>query len=233
MSFEWYGPDADFVPTGDEFTIPGDEKAIANLPPYDSDSEGEDSEGEDSEGGDSEEGVYKKKSIPANLRIKVWENYHGIVPEAECWVGCGDKITFSTFHCGHVMAEKNGGPTILENLIPICQKCNSSMGTDHMFEFVSSHGLRRLVGWPTTHFYEDANKVPDAVKRRIWFEIGAIVTKCSVSNCPKQVYKSKAKYAFQSEYKVGTVSNIKPVCRACRRAIGDYTIQDFEFFEHN
>jgi len=232
MSFNWYDLDADFVPLGDEFVAPGDEDAIANLPPYESDSEGEDSEGDPDPEEDPDSGAYKKKSIPVNLRIKVWKYYHGIAPEAECWVGCGDKITFSTFHCGHILAEKKGGRATLENLIPICQRCNSSMGTDHMFDFASSHGLRRLVGWPTEHIYNDANKVPNAVKRRVWFEIGTIITKCSVSNCQTQVCKAKAKYAFQSEHNVGTVSNIKPVCHKCCRAIGNYTIQDFEFFEH-
>jgi 5-methylcytosine-specific restriction endonuclease McrA len=40
-----------------------------------------------------------------------------------------------SFDCGHVIAEALGGKTTLENLRPICSKCNKSMRTTHMDEF--------------------------------------------------------------------------------------------------
>ena len=39
------------------------------------------------------------------------------------------------FHCGHVIAEANGGVLTKENLRPICAQCNLSMGTQNMDEF--------------------------------------------------------------------------------------------------
>lgn len=41
-----------------------------------------------------------------------------------------------SFHCGHIIPECKGGETILSNLKPICQKCNLSMGTNNMEEFM-------------------------------------------------------------------------------------------------
>ena len=40
------------------------------------------------------------------------------------------------FHCGHIIAEKNGGTTTIQNLRPICAQCNLSMGTKDMNEFM-------------------------------------------------------------------------------------------------
>lgn len=41
----------------------------------------------------------------------------------------------TSFSGRHVIAEANGGATVLENLKPICTRCNSSMGTTNMMEF--------------------------------------------------------------------------------------------------
>ena len=38
-----------------------------------------------------------------------------------------------SFHCGHIIAEAKGGETIVSNLKPICQNCNSSMGTTNNY----------------------------------------------------------------------------------------------------
>ena len=41
------------------------------------------------------------------------------------------------FHCGHVIAEINGGKTEIHNLRPICAQCNLSMGSMDMNEYKS------------------------------------------------------------------------------------------------
>ena len=47
------------------------------------------------------------------------------------------------FHCGHITSEKNGGDMTLNNLLPICALCNSSMGSVNMWDFIKMHGLHR------------------------------------------------------------------------------------------
>ena len=39
------------------------------------------------------------------------------------------EIPFEDWHCGHVVAHKNGGKVILENLRPVCKGCNWEMRT--------------------------------------------------------------------------------------------------------
>lgn len=45
-----------------------------------------------------------------------------------------------SFNCGHIIAEANGGEVTVSktvsNLKPICQNCNSSMGTKNMDDFM-------------------------------------------------------------------------------------------------
>ena len=46
-----------------------------------------------------------------------------------------------SFHCGHIIAESKGGELSVNNLKPICQSCNSSMGTQNMDEYIEKYGF--------------------------------------------------------------------------------------------
>lgn len=73
---------------------------------------------------------YRKKKIPKHLKTKVWDNTFGDeARKGEC-VLCKKQILFEDFDCGHIVAEKNGGKMILENLVPMCRGCNVAVGTD-------------------------------------------------------------------------------------------------------
>lgn len=43
------------------------------------------------------------------------------------------------FNCGHIQAEYKGGDQSIDNLKPICQSCNSSMGTQNMDDFKNQY----------------------------------------------------------------------------------------------
>jgi len=77
-----------------------------------------------------------KKNIPKTLKINVWNDLIGEeIGKTLCF--CCEKkyITQSNFECGHILAESNGGKTILENLLPICSICNKSMKNMNLLEF--------------------------------------------------------------------------------------------------
>lgn len=83
--------------------------------------------------------------IPAAVRTCVWNRFIGeAIGKGECFTGCGSTITQANFHCGHIVARKHGGNTKIENLRPICQRCNTSMGTQNMFDFIEKYGFRML-----------------------------------------------------------------------------------------
>lgn len=89
---------------------------------------------------------YKKKPIPAPLRNMVWDGNIGrTVGESVCL--CCEKtvILQRDFHCGHIIAEVEGGKTVYENLLPICKVCNTSMGKKNMRDFKKEYGFGNLV----------------------------------------------------------------------------------------
>ena len=81
----------------------------------------------------------KKKPIPATIKRLVWNTHIGEeIGKSKCICCKITDITQLSFHCGHIIAESNGGQMIVSNLKPICQNCNSSMGTKNMNEFMKA-----------------------------------------------------------------------------------------------
>jgi HNH endonuclease len=73
--------------------------------------------------------AYKKKAIPQALREAVWIHHCGRVFERKCTVEwCQNMMTVYDFQAGHNVPESRGGETTLDNLQPICSRCNLSMG---------------------------------------------------------------------------------------------------------
>ena len=78
---------------------------------------------------------YKKQKIPKALRETLWLTKIGKAFEAKCstpW--CQNRMTVYDFQAGHCVPEAKGGATVLENLVPICSRCNLSMGHTYTFE---------------------------------------------------------------------------------------------------
>lgn len=77
---------------------------------------------------------YKKGKIPKALREALWLKWSGKEFETKCqttW--CPNRITAYDFQAGHDVPECKGGATTLENLVPICSRCNLSMGSQYTF----------------------------------------------------------------------------------------------------
>ena len=91
---------------------------------------------------ETEKKSYKKKPIPLTLKRKVWSKHIGeSVGMAKCLCCKLTDIGQMTFTCGHIIAESRGGTLTLNNLLPICQSCNSSMGVKNMKDFIVEFGL--------------------------------------------------------------------------------------------
>lgn len=82
----------------------------------------------------------RKAYIPKALKIAVWTHYIGIDKGTSvCKVCSTNVISQMDFQCGHVQSEADGGPTCLSNLVPICAKCNTSMGRKNLHEFKDTY----------------------------------------------------------------------------------------------
>lgn len=84
---------------------------------------------------------YRKKKIPAALKQQVWLTSYGEVFKAKCKTSwCSNTINVWNFECGHNIPESKGGPTTIDNLVPICRTCNGSMGNRYSFtEWCETH----------------------------------------------------------------------------------------------
>ena len=78
---------------------------------------------------------YVKKKIPKALREQLWIQKVGKRFETKCkttW--CRNKINVFDFQAGHDVPECKGGSTDISNLVPICSRCNLSMGSQYTFK---------------------------------------------------------------------------------------------------
>ena len=81
----------------------------------------------------------KKKHISSTIKKLVWNTNIGEeIGKSKCLCCKSTDITQLSFNCGHIIAEANGGDTIVSNLRPICQNCNSNMGTKNMNDFMET-----------------------------------------------------------------------------------------------
>ena len=78
---------------------------------------------------------YKKGKIPKALREQVWLKNMGQTFQGKCRVTwCHNNISVFDFQCGHNIPESKGGHTSLDNLVPICGRCNISMGSGYTID---------------------------------------------------------------------------------------------------
>ena len=72
----------------------------------------------------------KKAKIPLALREEVWRHWMGEQFKSKCCVTwCTNQLTAFDFAVGHNIPEAKGGTLELGNLRPICNRCNTSMGS--------------------------------------------------------------------------------------------------------
>ena len=78
----------------------------------------------------------KKQNIPKALREQVWiKEFGDNTFKAKCPINwCNNYITPFDYHVGHNNAESKGGKTTLDNLIPICSRCNLSMSNNYSID---------------------------------------------------------------------------------------------------
>jgi hypothetical protein len=74
----------------------------------------------------------KKKTIPKAIREQTWLNQFGKKYEHKCYINwCENIINVFDFHVGHDKPESKGGTLDIDNLKPICSRCNHSMSDNY------------------------------------------------------------------------------------------------------
>ena len=109
----------------------------------------------------------KKKSIPLPLKSLVWNKIIGEEKGIGNCYCCKTKIRQISFHCGHIVSEKNGGPTVVDNLVPLCQMCNSSVGTQNLNDFMKKYNLQNNKPFSNVQ----KNNVPHFINFKIYIKL--------------------------------------------------------------
>ena len=79
--------------------------------------------------------LYRKATIPKAIREQVWLQTFGKVYENKCYISwCKNIISVFDFHVGHDQPESKGGTLDVNNLKPICARCNLSMSDNYTIE---------------------------------------------------------------------------------------------------
>ena len=78
---------------------------------------------------------YEKKTIPKAVREQVWIQNFGKRFEHKCYVKwCKNKINVFNYQVGHDKPESKGGTLDINNIKPICARCNLSMSDNYTIE---------------------------------------------------------------------------------------------------
>lgn len=86
----------------------------------------------------------RRKYIPRELRLQVWEK-----TDSHCWycgikLGAGDNSYPRIPHIDHVNPHHNGGEDSIDNLVLACQRCNGDkqgLGLEEYREKLAAHIL--------------------------------------------------------------------------------------------
>src|SRR5438552_16861933 len=93
---------------------------------------------------DEDNKISKNKSVKlseSKVKDLSWKTYcpnHEDIGNCFC---CNKTIRRSETEVdfGHVQASSKGGEYTIENIRPLCRKCNLSMGNTHMFEYMTKN----------------------------------------------------------------------------------------------
>ena len=79
--------------------------------------------------------IYQKKKIPKKVKEEVWVSNFGYKYNSKCYIDwCSNNINVFNFHVGHDIPESKGGTDNINNLKPICDRCNLSMGSQNTIQ---------------------------------------------------------------------------------------------------
>ena len=82
----------------------------------------------------------KKNYIPKKLKIDIWNKYIGEDKRNTKCICCNvTQIDVMDFHAGHIISEKHGGLINIDNIIPICSQCNTSMNSEDMDLYIKNY----------------------------------------------------------------------------------------------
>ncbi len=125
-----------------------------------------------------------KKNIPSTVKNSVWKKrFIGKQTKGHCICCFHQQIEKHTFEIGYIENECDGGNLIIDNLEPICKKCNKDKKNYHLFEFMTEFGMG---GLKHIELYDDLYEIyQEWLKKRTDKELLSIIGNKN-DHCNKQ-----------------------------------------------
>ena len=90
----------------------------------------------------------KKATIPKAIREQVWITNFGEKFKHNCYISwCTNEINVFDYHVGHDKPESKGGKLALDNLKPICARCNLSMSDNYTIKEWNNLNRSKFKKW--------------------------------------------------------------------------------------
>lgn len=104
-----------------------------------------------------------KQSIPVQLKNNVWSRKFQDNATGLCSCCQKETLQSSSFHCGHIYAEAQGGEIHILNMLPICKSCNIHMGQQYMPNYMERVFGRNLFNEMDVEMMSYQHKIKNVV----------------------------------------------------------------------
>lgn len=94
-----------------------------------------------------------RKPLPKKIRMDLWERHFPNQRKGKCFA-CQNEIDIIAFEAGHIVSAADGGSDTVDNLLPLCQSCNRSMGKMNMKTWIAKY-------YPDNKLNLDTECIPD------------------------------------------------------------------------
>ena len=106
-----------------------------------------------------------KKKIPKKIKTDSWNTYVGENIKKTFCICCNKtEIDAFNFQAGHIISEKNGGNICIENILPICNLCNQSMGIINMDEYIKEYYPSNFCNFSLKKYSNKSNSISNTLK---------------------------------------------------------------------
>lgn len=94
-----------------------------------------------------------RQRLPVNIKNEVWANSLNLQGDNASCFCCLNEISKNNHQNGHVKPYHFGGTDSVDNIKSICESCNKSMSSLHMYEYMLRYNKKGVVNLPIDDDY--------------------------------------------------------------------------------
>ncbi len=84
---------------------------------------------------------HKRIKVSAAMRASLWNKYYGDETNKGTCILCKCELKMSQYHVSHIQSLKENGTYNQDNLTIMCSKCNTSLGSKNLNDYLQEYGI--------------------------------------------------------------------------------------------